>query len=131
MDSNTIYIFGGYNKKMGTLGSIEKYSIKSGSIELLSLSMITPLRRFVAIKISPTKILLLGGIQKMSKESSAVYCVDFENNEPVEKLDKLAKGGVIETPIAIDSIGRIHLFIENNNGTAPPNHISYTFLEYS
>ena len=131
MTINTIYIFGGYNKQDGTLGSIEKYSIKENIIKLLKLTMPNPLRRFSAIKIAPTKILLLGGLQKLGKESDSVYCVDFEDQETVEKLDKLSKGGVIEAPIIIDPVGCLHLFIENCSGTAPPYHITYTFLEYS
>jgi len=131
MDKNLIYIFGGYNKQGGTLNSIEKYCIKEGTIKLLKLSMPNALRRFAAIKIAPTKILLLGGLQKLGKESDAVYCVDFEEQETIEKLDKLSKGGVIENPIILDDVGNLHLFIENCSGTAPPFHISYTFLEYS
>ena len=131
MDYNTIYIFGGYNKQNGTLGSIEKYLIKEESIKLLKLTMQNPLRRFSAIKIAPTKILLLGGLQKLSKESDSVYCVDFEGDETIEKLDKLPKGGVIEHPIIADTVGNLHLFIENCSGTAIPYHITYTFLEYS
>eukprot|EP00826_Nyctotherus_ovalis_P046855 TRINITY_DN5331_c0_g1_i4.p1 TRINITY_DN5331_c0_g1~~TRINITY_DN5331_c0_g1_i4.p1 ORF type:complete len:571 (-),score=170.12 TRINITY_DN5331_c0_g1_i4:162-1874(-) len=131
MDKNTIYIFGGYNKQSGTLGSIEKYLIKEEIIKLLKLGMPNPLRRFSAIKIAPTKILLLGGLQKLSKESDSVYCVDLEGEETIEKLDKLSKGGVIEHPIVADTVGNLHLFIENCSGTAAPYHITYTFLEYS
>ncbi len=131
MDQNTIYIFGGYNKQSGTLGSIEKFAVKECVISLLKLVMPSPLRRFASIKIAPNKILLLGGIQKLSKESDAVYCVDFEEQETIERLDKLTKGGVIEQPIILDSVGCLHLFIENCSGTAHPYHISYSFLEYS
>lgn len=131
MNKNLLYIFGGYNKQEGTLASIEKFSIKEGTMKLLKLSMPNPLRRFSAIKIAPSKILLLGGLQKLGKESDAVYCVDFEEQETIEKLDKLGKGGVIESPIILDEVGNLHLFIENCSGTAPPFHISYTFLEYS
>jgi len=131
MDTNSIYIFGGYNKQIGTLGSIEKYQIKEATISLLKLIMPSPLRRFSAVKIAPSKILLLGGIQKLSKESDSVYCVDFEEQETIERLDKLSKGGVIEHPIILDQVGGLHLFIENCSGTAPPYHTTYTFLEYS
>jgi len=131
MDRNTIYIFGGYNKQNGTLSSIEKYLIKEEMMKLLKITMPNPLRRFSAIKIAPTKILLLGGLQKLSKESDSVYCVDFEGQETIEKLDKLSKGGVIEHPIIADNVGGLHLFIENCSGTAAPYHITYTFLEYS
>eukprot|EP01022_Parablepharisma_sp_SALTPOND_P036262 TRINITY_DN982_c0_g1_i1.p1 TRINITY_DN982_c0_g1~~TRINITY_DN982_c0_g1_i1.p1 ORF type:complete len:656 (-),score=70.44 TRINITY_DN982_c0_g1_i1:1173-3140(-) len=131
MDYTKVYIFGGYNKQHGTLGTIEKYLPKEGSITLLKLTMPSPLRRFTSIKIAPNKILLLGGIQKLSKESDSVYCVDFEEQETIERLDKLPKGGVIEHPIILDSVGNLHLFIENCSGTAPPYHTNYTFLEYS
>ena len=38
----------------------------------LKVEMPTPLRRFASIKISSTKVLLIGGLEKMGKESDAV-----------------------------------------------------------
>ena len=72
------YIFGGYHKDKGTLSSIEKFNIRTHKIELLKLTMPEPLRRFASIKISTTKILLMGGIMRMNKESDAVFCFDLE-----------------------------------------------------
>ena len=40
--------------------------------------MTIPLRRFCTCKISSTKILLLGGISRLSKDSDAVFCFDIE-----------------------------------------------------
>jgi hypothetical protein len=34
------------------------------------------LRRFASVKISNSKILLLGGISRLSKDSDTVYCFD-------------------------------------------------------
>lgn len=69
------------------------------------------LRRFQSIKISKTKVLLLGGISRLAKESDAVYCFDCdEASKPVysvEVLDKIDKPGVIEMPILIDSVGAL------------------------
>ena len=53
-------------------------------MELLELRMPQPLRRFASIKISTTKILLLGGLQRMSKESDAVFCFDLEKDYSIE-----------------------------------------------
>lgn len=72
-DENTIYIFGGFNKDHGTLGSIEKYDVKTGKMTTLEYAMPTPLRRFSSLKISTSKILLIGGLERMNKESDAVY----------------------------------------------------------
>jgi serine/threonine protein kinase len=130
-DKTTFYIFGGYNKSVGTLNSIEKMNVADGSFTLLKIEMPTPLRRFASIKIAPNKILLLGGIQRLSKESDYVYYVDFEEHEAIERLDRLAKAGVIEYPILVDNTGNLHLYIEEKSGTAPPYHITYSFLEYS
>jgi hypothetical protein len=130
-DDETIYIFGGYNKEIGTLASIEKYEIKTKKMTVCELKMPTPLRRFTSIKISSTKILLIGGIQRLSKESDAVFCFDLDKDMSIEKLDKIEKAGVIEFPIIVDPIGSLHLFIENSSGTSPPTHITYSFLEYS
>ena len=98
-----------------------------------------PLRRFAATKIANTKILLLGGVGRLSKDSDAVYCFDIENNSAdpnkstysIENLDKIEKAGVIDYPVIIDSVGSLHLFIENASGTSPPIRAVYSFLEYS
>ena len=45
---------------------------------LLDIKMTIPLRRFATCKISQSKILLLGGITRLSKDSDAVFCFDIE-----------------------------------------------------
>ena len=57
-----IFVFGGYNKELGTLNSIERYDINLKKVQLLEIKMPVPLRRFASIKISMTKILLMGGM---------------------------------------------------------------------
>jgi len=77
------------------------------------------LRRFASLKISSSKILMIGGISRLSKESDSVYCFDCDDSTPkqpvysVEALDKIDKAGVIDYPVVIDSVGSLHLFIEN------------------
>jgi hypothetical protein len=105
--------------------------------------MSIPLRRFSTCKISSSKILLLGGISRLSKDSDVVFCFDIERvskgdkNRPdemsysMENLDKVDKAGVIDYPVIIDSVGSLHLFVENSNGTSPPYRTVYSFLEYS
>ena len=138
-----IFIFGGYNKEIGTLNSIERYDINLKQVTLLEIKMPCPLRRFASIKISMTKILLMGGIGRLSKDSDAVYCFDVDDgensgvNDPkkstysIENLDRIDKPGVIDYPIIIDSVGSLHLFIENASGTSPLMRSVYSFLEYS
>lgn len=101
-DESTIYVFGGYNRNDGTLSSIERFNIKTRKMELMELQMPSPLRRFQALKISTTKILLIGGLQRMSKESDAVFCFDLEKEFTIEQLDKIDRSGVIDYPIIID-----------------------------
>ena len=69
----------------------------------------------------------------MSKDSDAVYCFDCDEGGKytVEALDKIDKPGVIDYPVIIDSVGRLHLFLENANGTSPLTRSVYSFLEYS
>ena len=107
--------------------------------------MTIPLRRFATCKISASKILLLGGISRLSKDSDAVFCFDIEKIAPekgvkerlpqfiysLENLDKIDKAGVIDYPVIIDSVGSLHLFLENCSGTNPPYRSVYSFLEYS
>jgi Galactose oxidase, central domain len=130
-DSSIIYIFGGYNRLDGTLSLIERLNIHSKRMELLELKLPQPLRRFASIKISTTKILLLGGLMRMSKESDAVFCFDLEKEYTIEQLDKIDKAGIVDWPIILDQVGCLHLFIENQSGTAPLEHVQYSFLEYS
>jgi len=40
--------------------------------------MTIPLRRFATCKISASKILILGGISTVVKDSDAVFCFDLE-----------------------------------------------------
>lgn len=112
-DENTIFIFGGFNKDQGTLDTIEKYEIKEAKISLITLTIPTCLRRFSSLKISTTKILLIGGIERMNKESDAVYCFDLDADYRIEKLDKIDRAGVVDLPILVDSVGNLHLFVEN------------------
>jgi hypothetical protein len=76
--------------------------MKTKRMELIELRMPQPLRRFASIKISTTKILLLGGILRMSKESDAVFCFDLEKEYSIEQLDKIDKPGIIDYPIILD-----------------------------
>ena len=106
--------------------------------------MACPLRRFAACKISASKILLLGGVTRLSKDSDAVYCFDIEqqggpdttgkgpaSKYTIENLDKVDKAGVIDYPVIFDSVGSLHMFVENSSGTSPPQRTVYSFLEYS
>ena len=131
MDQTLVYVFGGYNKKEGTLSLIEKFSLTDHKSELLQIKMPVGLRRLGCLKIAPKKILLLGGIEDKGKSSDYVYCLDMEEHDTIERLDKLTFGGAVESPLLLDSIGCIHLLIESNAGTSPPVHIQYSFLEYS
>ena len=129
---------------MGTLNSIERYDINLKKIVLLAdIKMPCPLRRFASAKISMTKILLIGGIGRLSKDSDSVYCFDVDDNQngeqndpakstySIENLDKIDKSGVIDYPVIIDSVGCLHLFVENASGTSPLMRSVYSFLEYS
>ena len=110
---------------------------------MLEIKMPCPLRRFASIKISMTKILLMGGIGRLSKDSDAVYCFDIDDGAnagvndlarstySIENLDRIDKPGVIDYPIIIDSVGSLHIFIENASGTSPLMRSVYSFLEYS
>ena len=77
-EDNLIFIFGGYNKELGTLSSIERFDISKKKMTLLDIKMTMPLRRFASVKIASTKILLLGGLSRLSKDSDSVFCFDIE-----------------------------------------------------
>jgi Kelch motif len=51
-EDNIIFVFGGYNKEIGTLSSIERFDIDKKKIVLLDIKMTIPLRRFATCKIS-------------------------------------------------------------------------------
>jgi len=88
---------------MGTLATIEKFDIRTNKISILDVQMPNALWRFSSIKISITKILFIGGIERINKESDSVYCFDLDGDElRIEKLDKISWAGVIEYPIIVD-----------------------------
>lgn len=89
-----------------------------------------PLRRFASVKISESKVLIMGGISRLCKESDATFILNMENYNQV-KFNNLPKAGTIEHEVYFDEIGDLHLFYENKYGTSPPIHIIYSFLDYN
>ena len=83
------------------------------------------------MKISTKKILLIGGVNMIGKTMDSVFCFDLEKDYTIEQLDKIEKAGIVDYPVVLDQIGNLHLFLEKNNGTSPPEHVVYSFLEYS
>lgn len=130
-EDNLIFVFGGYNRECGTLNSIEKFDVQKKKILKMDLVIPQPIRRFVSMKISTTKILMIGGLGENSEELDAVFCFDLDKDYTIEQLDKIDRPGIIDSPIILDQIGNLHLFLENNSGTSPHHHVVYSFLEYS
>jgi hypothetical protein len=54
--------------------------------------MTIPLRRFATCKISSSKILLMGGISRLTKESDSVFCFDIEALSPINPKEKKTGG---------------------------------------
>ena len=127
---NTIYVFGGYNKNYGTLNTIEKINTEYKTTELLELKLLVPLRRFASLKIMGTKVLLMGGITRMCKDSDDTFIIDFEQNT-CSKYGPLPRGGIIDQEPIVDDIGQVHLFFENNYGTSPNQHVVYSYLNFN
>jgi len=65
------------------------------------------------MKISTTKILLIGGVGASSQELDAVFCFDLEKEYTIEQLDKIERAGMVDFPILLDQVGNLHLFLEN------------------
>ena len=125
-----IFVFGGYNKNYGTLNSIEEIDINNKVCNLIEMKLPIPLRRFAAVKISENKVIVMGGITRLCKESDATYILNMDNYNQV-KYNNLPKAGTIEHEVFFDEIGDMHLFYENKYGTSPPTHIIYSFLDFS
>ena len=125
-----IFIFGGYNKNYGTLNSIEEIDINKKICNLIEMKLPIPLRRFASIKISENKVIIMGGITRLCKESDATYILNMENYNQV-KYNNLPKAGTIEHEVYFDEIGDMHLFYENKYGTSPPTHIIFSFLDFN
>ena len=128
LNSRAIYVFGGYNKNMGTLNSIEHLNLETKENELIDISMPVALRRFGMLKVGDTKFMILGGITKLSKNSEDTYIVNLADKS-IKKGQELAKGGVLEHEIIFEENGNMHLFFENNYGTAPPEHLCVNFFD--
>ncbi len=128
-NNKTIFVFGGYNKSLGTLNTIEKISLNTKTTELLDIKLPLPLRRFGSLKICDNKILIMGGITRLCKETDNVHCWDMETGT-FNKMVNLTRVGIIEHEVILDEQGRIHLFFENNYGTSPPVRAIYNFLDF-
>lgn len=129
-NNSTVLVMGGYFKDSGTLSSIEKISLPDKKTELLEIKIPIPLRRFASLKISETRIMIMGGITKLCKESDHVYCIDYEKKNSI-KFSSLPKGGIIDHEVILDDIGNVHLYFENNYGTSPPIHQIYNYLDFN
>ena len=125
-----IFIFGGYNKNYGTLNSIEEIDINKKICNLIEMKLPIPLRRFASVKISENKVIIMGGITRLCKESDATYILNMENYNQV-KYNNLPKAGTIEHEVYFDEIGDMHLFYENKYGTSPPTHVIFSFLDFN
>ena len=125
-----IFVFGGYNKNYGTLNSIEEINIEKKTCNIIEMKLPVPLRRFASVKISESKVLIMGGISRLCKESDATFILNMENYNQV-KFNNLPKAGTIEHEVYFDEIGDLHLFYENKYGTSPPIHVIYSFLDYN
>ena len=127
MNSTSIYVFGGYSKSLGTLNSIEHISIETKENKLIELKLPIPLRRFGLFPISENKAILLGGESKNSQKIDKTFIVDL-NEKKVKEGVSLSRGGVLEHEIIFEDNGKVHLFFENNYGTAPPEHLCVDFF---
>ena len=125
-----IFVFGGYNKNYGTLNSIEEIDINKKICNLIEMKLPIPLRRFASVKISENKVIIMGGITRLCKESDATYILNMENYNQV-KYNNLPKAGTIEHEVYFDEIGDMHLFYENKYGTSPPTHVIFSFLDFN
>ena len=79
-----IYIFGGYSRDVGTLQSLEKFELSKKKMTTMDLQIPSPIRRFASIKISTTKILLIGGLGENSEELDSVFCFDLDKDFTIE-----------------------------------------------
>jgi hypothetical protein len=77
-----------------------------------------------------TKVLLMGGITRMCKDSDDTFIIDFEQNT-CSKYGPLPRGGIIDQEPIVDDIGQVHLFFENNYGTSPNQHVVYSYLNFN
>ena len=129
MNSRSIYVFGGYSRAsgLGTLNSIEHINIETKENKLIDLKLPVPLRRFGAFVISDNKAILLGGVTKNSEKVDKTFIVDLNEKKVTEGVT-LARGGILEHEIVFEETGKVHLFFENNYGTAPPEHLCVDFF---
>ena len=98
-----IFVFGGYNKNYGTLNSIEEIDINKKICNLIEMKLPIPLRRFASVKISENKVIVMGGITRLCKESDATYILNMDDYNQV-KYNNLPKAGNIEHEIFFDEI---------------------------
>ena len=83
-EDDKIFIFGGYHREIGTLNTIERFDVATRKITKMDLVIPSPIRRSVSMKISTTKILIIGGLGENSEELDAVFCFDLDKDYTIE-----------------------------------------------
>ena len=60
------------------------FELNKKKISTMDLLIPSPIRRFASIKISTTKILLIGGLGENSEELDSVFCFDLDKDFTIE-----------------------------------------------
>jgi hypothetical protein len=127
--TDTIYVFGGSSNSQQALDTIEQYSLVSNRWSTIAVAMPRALCFLTTFKLSPTKILILGGSQKEQPASAAgkgrshvskeVHLFDLLKPD-FEPLKPLSQGFISLYPAFFDgSKQSVFLVNENCNAKVP------------
>lgn len=105
-NANWIFIFGGNNKQVGSLDSIEKYEIEFDKWTLLSVKMKSPLHDLTTVHLGGNKVMILGG----NNEEGISKTIEIKDLSSEANKVTLKYGGKCYFSPMIDENGTLHWF---------------------
>ena len=103
-NANLIFIFGGNNKQVGSLDSIEKYEIEFDKWTLLSVKMKSPLHDLTTVHLGGNKVMILGG----NNEDGISKTIEIKDLSSEANKVTLKYGGKCYFSPMIDENGTLH-----------------------
>ncbi len=121
-----IFIAGGYSGDQGfLLDTVERFTVRSNKIELLSWKLPKRIQSNWIVQINPEEIICFGGYEENSGPISDVYIINGNSGKSIRKGDLGERACGTYSPFFVD--GQFFLFAFGNEST-PPTPIRYKLV---
>ncbi|CAI2382834.1 unnamed protein product [Moneuplotes crassus] len=105
-ESNCLFIFGGNNREIGSLDSIEKYEVEFDKWTVIQMTLRTGLHDLASVYLGKGKVLILGG---NNENGVSTECEIKDLSSEANKLNLKFGGKCYYNPM-IDTKGDLHMF---------------------